>query len=359
MITTKYIIYTFLLLLITSSGKAQESSEALFSNSSHYFGTFSKSKGKQSHRFELTNTTNKPLVIKRVKSSCGCAATEYTRQLITPGEKGYVKVVFDPAKFSGYFSKKISVYTSASNQAIQLSISGRIRVNSRVNDTFTHHLGDLRVEKKVIDFGDTEKKSEVNKDLKMINIMRDPIKLRIVNYPDWLSSCKITKAELKQGDNSRILVTVTPQDLAQWGSLTGSITMEITRGVKTEQKQVPVQINLIDAFSTLSSEQLKSQPVISCQSDTLLMAHKPGKVISSKLTIINQGNSPLYIRRVQSNSEHVHIKKFDAVIEPSKKGQVNIQYSCGSSITEQPQVYIWSNDKQHYKKEIQLQIENK
>ncbi|WP_430817709.1 DUF1573 domain-containing protein [Carboxylicivirga sp. RSCT41] len=349
---------TFLLSFLSGKLQAQEVDATLFKSTSHYFGTFSKAKGKQTHRFELVNTSNKPLVINRVRSTCGCAATEYTREPIAPGGEGYVKVVFDPAKFSGYFSKRISVYTSAGSQPTQLTITGRIRVNNRINDSFDQFLGDLRAEKKENYLGDKEKKNEISADLKMINVMRDVVKLRLVSYPQWLSSCEITNSELKQGDNSRILIRVNTIELPQWGRLAGNIEVEIKRGIKTVVKKVPVAINLIDAFSDLSPQQMENLPVISYQPDTLHLNHKPGKVINSKVSITNSGKSPLHIRNVQSNSDQVHFKKYDAVIEPGKKGQVHIQFSCKAAINDQPQISIWSNDANRYRTDIQLLINN-
>lgn len=276
-------------MLFCASVYAQSEGGIVFDKTSHYFGTFTKSRGKVSHKFEFTNRLNKPVIITNVKSTCGCTATKYTREPILPGKKGYAVVRFDPAKFSGYFSKKVSVYTNTNPQPVHLAVSGRIRVNHKVNDAFKHHIGDLRADKKTINFDDVQKHAApINREIKMINIMRDSVRMRVINYPNWLQSCRITKNDLTQGDNTRLMTVVKADNLSQWGHLSGNIELEIERGVKTEVKRVPVDINLIDDFSVLSEDKKDQAPQIYIDNDTLHVISKVNKISSKKLFLYNR-----------------------------------------------------------------------
>lgn len=316
-------------------------------NTSHYFGTFSKSKGKVSHKFIFTNTGNKPLLINRVKSTCGCTASKYTREPILPGKEGSVEVRFDPAKFSGYFSKKVSVYTNAQAAPVDLTVSGRIRVNHRVTDDFNCHIGDLRADSKIMDFGDVEKLDQViERDIKMINVMRDSIKVRVVNYPSWLKSCEITKDDLTQGDNTRLMFQLRSDNLTQWGELTGYVGLEVQKGIKTEVKNVRVTVNLIDTFSLLTDEQKELAPKITVDSDTLFLDNKETKLGDKKVYLYNEGQTDLIIRNVQVNEKSgVEVKKYSTVIKPGKKTRISVD----SEPLEKPvEMTIWSNDPKNY-----------
>jgi hypothetical protein len=59
--------------------------------------------------FEFTNKGKKPLVIKNVTASCGCTVPEVPKEPIMPGEKGYIKAVFDSQGRAGSNHKTISV----------------------------------------------------------------------------------------------------------------------------------------------------------------------------------------------------------------------------------------------------------
>lgn len=62
--------------------------------------------------FVFTNIGEAPLVIKNVKSSCGCTVPKKPEQPIMPGKKGEIKVVYDTNRIGG-FSKSITIFSNA------------------------------------------------------------------------------------------------------------------------------------------------------------------------------------------------------------------------------------------------------
>ena len=47
--------------------------------------------------YEFTNLGNQPLIITETKAECSCTSVTWTKELVAPGQKGSVKVVFDTA----------------------------------------------------------------------------------------------------------------------------------------------------------------------------------------------------------------------------------------------------------------------
>ena len=64
--------------------------------SEHDFGTISETGGVVSYEFAIKNTGTKPLVITKVTTSCGCTASEWTKEPVASGKQGLVKATFDP-----------------------------------------------------------------------------------------------------------------------------------------------------------------------------------------------------------------------------------------------------------------------
>ena len=60
----------------------------------HNFGDIKLDSGPVSCTFTLTNTSDKPIVIYQVVSSCGCTDVEWTKEPILPGKKGKISATY-------------------------------------------------------------------------------------------------------------------------------------------------------------------------------------------------------------------------------------------------------------------------
>ncbi|MEL6670923.1 MAG: DUF1573 domain-containing protein [Bacteroidota bacterium] len=93
---------------------------------SHDFGQIPKGIP-ASHNFEFTNTGTESIKIARVKASCGCTATDYSKEEIQPGETGYVQSTFNAAA-EGPFKKSVTV-TFEGARPLQLNLQGEVAAN--------------------------------------------------------------------------------------------------------------------------------------------------------------------------------------------------------------------------------------
>ncbi len=65
--------------------------------------------------FTVQNEGNEPLIISRCKGSCGCTVPECSSKPISKGESSEVTVRYDSSRL-GVFSKKVTIYSNASNE---------------------------------------------------------------------------------------------------------------------------------------------------------------------------------------------------------------------------------------------------
>jgi len=75
--------------------------------------------------FKFENTGDAPVVISKVKTSCGCTVPTYPKKAILPGEKGDIKVKYATNRI-GAFSKTITVMSNASESSKMLKIKGNV-----------------------------------------------------------------------------------------------------------------------------------------------------------------------------------------------------------------------------------------
>ncbi len=134
----KQIIFLVIACALINTANARENkvqnpdTTAIFSKTVHDFGTISASGGILACEFTVTNSGDKPLVITKVSTSCGCAASEWPREPIGSGKQGVVKVIFDPKGRSGEIHKSLTVFTNGNPSSIRLKIKGNIERTSVV-----------------------------------------------------------------------------------------------------------------------------------------------------------------------------------------------------------------------------------
>ncbi len=83
-------------------------------------------KGSNGERvFVFTNIGDQPLIIKNIKSSCGCTVPKKPEGPIMPGEKGEIKVSYATNRVGG-FSKSITIFSNAKNPRKVIRIKGLV-----------------------------------------------------------------------------------------------------------------------------------------------------------------------------------------------------------------------------------------
>ncbi|NQU87315.1 MAG: DUF1573 domain-containing protein [Mariniphaga sp.] len=82
-----------------------------FDSNTHDFGKISQG-DKVEHSFTLTNSGKRDLVIRNIRSSCGCTAVTPAETVISSGKSVPIKVVFDSKGKRGRQSKTITVITN-------------------------------------------------------------------------------------------------------------------------------------------------------------------------------------------------------------------------------------------------------
>ncbi len=124
----KYLIFG-ILLFSSFQLKAQENeaqAEMMFKDTLHIFGKIWYQANAE-YEFVFKNTGKTPLIIRDVKSSCGCTVPKWSKEPVLPKGKGIIKVKYDTKRI-GEFYKIITVYSNAKNSPVKLYVQGNVRV---------------------------------------------------------------------------------------------------------------------------------------------------------------------------------------------------------------------------------------
>ncbi len=108
----------------TSDGSTKKKNTVSWNETSWDFGTLERNKAAE-HEFVFINTADAPVLISKVKSSCGCTVSSYDKSPILPGKEGTVTVTYN-AKKAGHFTKTVSVKLNDSENQV-LRIKGKVK----------------------------------------------------------------------------------------------------------------------------------------------------------------------------------------------------------------------------------------
>lgn len=104
--------------------QTQTAAPAKFDKVKHSFGNIPQSV-EATTVFTFTNTSNKPLVIANVMSSCGCTTPQYAKTPVMPGKKGTIKAGYNAAA-PGAFSRTLTVIFAGYDKPTVLTIEGTV-----------------------------------------------------------------------------------------------------------------------------------------------------------------------------------------------------------------------------------------
>ncbi len=95
--------------------------------------------------FRWRNEGEKPLVVTRVETSCGCVRTLFRKAPVCGGGQGEITVAYHPKGHSGFFQQRIFVFTqlSARQPSAILELSGRVFSSLRPTADYPYAMGNL------------------------------------------------------------------------------------------------------------------------------------------------------------------------------------------------------------------------
>ncbi len=111
-----------------SASELSKAPVAVVDNPEVSFGQMKQSE-KFEHEFELTNSGNSTLYIRKIKSSCGCTAARPDKMQIEPGASVKIKTVFNSAGKRGNQNQSVTVITNDPKRSnLVLRIKGEVLV---------------------------------------------------------------------------------------------------------------------------------------------------------------------------------------------------------------------------------------
>lgn len=122
-----YVFIVFLAMGLLPLSVFAEGPKLDIPNTEFHFGSIFQGE-KVEHAFSFRNTGDEPLLIEKVKSSCGCTAALVSEKELAPGAEGEVRATFDSTRFSGNVVKTVYLYSNDPvRNLVQFHIRGEVK----------------------------------------------------------------------------------------------------------------------------------------------------------------------------------------------------------------------------------------
>lgn len=287
-----------------------------FLETEHNFGAFAEDDGKVSADFKFVNTSDGPLNIKHVRSSCGCTVPEYSKEKILPGDTASVSVVYNPSGRPGRFTKSLVVKLSDDTEQ-HLSIKGVvIGAQNTLRSRFPIEDGPIRLRGNIVTFGSVMVGKIKSQYIEVYNASKSPQVPTWSGVPSWLR-IKAAHDTVQPGEQGVYSMVITPTRSTPYGLLTDSITLNVAG-----QPPMKIEIAAIveEDFSRLTEKQLAEAPKVAFDVDMLDFGDftSSSAPITRQLRITNTGKSELIFRRVYTSERGMTVK---APVDKLKKGK--------------------------------------
>ena len=321
--------------------------ELKFVEETHDFGLIKESDGPAEYKFEFTNTSQAPITITNVRASCGCTTPAWTREPVLPGKSGFITAVYNPKNRPGPFNKTLTVTTNGQKNTIILRIQGKVEPKPRtIEDDFPTVIGDLRAKYRAFNMGKVYDNKPAVKTFEVYN--QGEGELTFLSEVDAPEHIKVTFEPQTIGarQKGRVMVKFDSKSQNELGFTATQISFYTDEQEPQNKKTFTVYADLNEYFAPLTPETAAMAPKLNVEK----RVHDFGKitqgdVVAATYKLINDGKSPLNIRKVSSNCTCAvtEIGKMD--LQPGESVELQLSFnSTGRRGTQQKSITIYSND---------------
>lgn len=343
----KVVSFILIFLASYSINQAQQVGPNIsWDDATHDFGQIKEDGGKVTHNFTFTNTGNEPLVITQVRPSCGCTSSDYTKEPVMPGQKGFVSATFNPMNRPHKFSKSITITTNCNPATSVLRISGDVTPKQlTIEDEYPRQIGPLRLKTNHLALMKMNIDEVKEGELEMVNTTSDDLTLDFRNIPSHLK-VEAVPSTLKPGQKGVIKITYNAKGKNDWGFLMDRITVAINGDTQQNRNQISVSATLEEDFSKLTDTERANAPKIDFDEKTFNFGSiTQGESVDHVFQMKNIGKSDLVIHKTKASCGCTLVNPSKKVLKPGETAELKVRFNSHGKLNRQNKsITIITND---------------
>lgn len=302
----------------------------LFKSKDHDFGEITESQKFATHQFEFINNSNKPVVINKVESSCGCTAPRWSSDPVAPGKTGFIEARYETTNRPGKFDKTLTVYcNSPASPILFLSIKGNVIPDPVITNNYPiPPIGRLEFDKYQIHFEPLYDHQTAMKEIRVINQSTYTSNLHLA-FADKLPAYVkvIYPSTLEPGEIARVQVSIDGKKAPGYGYGGFELVLEST-APGSPSSAIQVSYSRVQYFPELTKKQLKKAPKLKANSMVYDFGKQAesGGFLNGNFSIQNTGKELLEIKQINPDCPCISMIDPPKQIEPGKTAELKFRF---------------------------------
>lgn len=297
-------------------------------------------------KFELQNRSTQPLVIKDVKTSCGCTQVEYPKGEVPVGGSFTVDATYDSRQL-GHFFKDIALYSNVTQRPFYLQIRGVV-VEEIIDFTgqYPFTIADVKADVNNIEFDDVNRGDIPMQKIHIKNTSSKSISPVVMHLPQYLQAF-VSPTTLAPGREGTITMMLDSRRLRDYGLTQTSVFLGMFPGDKVHpDKEISVSTVLLPAFTEMTEQQLAYTPRMMLSAEELNISFDGKNKKSETIIIENTGRTELEISSLQMFTEGMQVKLNKTRLAKGEQGRLKITVDARliKKARSKPRVLMITND---------------
>lgn len=172
-------------------------------------GTLTEDDAPQTYRFTYTNVSSEPVVITRVRTTCGCAVAEARTGKVMPGETQTIALTYNPRNHPGTIDTNAFVYLSTSDKTpvARLTLTGNVLPGADEWARYPYAMGKLRLKQNRLTFREVAAGKQPSERILCGNSGDTPLRLSALILPKF-ATFRTEPEVIPPGGEADIVVTI-------------------------------------------------------------------------------------------------------------------------------------------------------
>lgn len=314
-------------LIILASLAACLPLSARWLSTTYDFGSILEDDGPRQGCVYYVNTGLNPVMINRVKATCGCTSVGATEGLINPGDTAKVWFTYNPAGRPGRFEKHVKVYMGENDDVTSIKLRGTVIGNeSTLAVRYPYSFGPMRLSTNEIDLGKVIYGKSRHESISGYNQSTDTLHLAWSETPRAFSLGASSRT-VAPGDIFTIGAYLNPRDLNEIGSQLIKFKLYPQAADTASYAEITMTADIVPNTSSLSAEEMRNAPSALIFPPLIELGEISGtKAIPIKFNLQNEGKSPLITQRICiPGSQVLRLKQLPSKIAPGKVNSVSAE----------------------------------
>ncbi len=291
------------LLGIICSIHLQAQGKLEFVKTTHDFGEVAENGGLIDFSFQFKNIGDQPVKIIQVKASCGCTTPGWTKDLVMPGDSGFIKAQYNPRNRPGQFKKSLQVTSNAAGSNVTLFIEGYVKPAPKtVAEELPLKMGGMRIKYKSLNLGRMTNEKPIQKSFDIHNDGEEPMSLVRERgmIPEFIS-LSLQPETIGPDEGGQLVITYDPKKKGSLGFHTDNIRF-YTSEEPGDMKELYIVATIEEYFPPMTEEERASAPRLAIDRTNHDFGRlTEGNTAQTTFQISNTGKKPLNIRDTRGN----------------------------------------------------------